>query len=68
MTTTLIRHLEIMTLDEKGSILHDADLVIRDGKIAQLGDAPQELTADEVVDGSGRVALPGLFNALDLTP
>ena len=60
MTTTHIKHLKIVTLDAAGSIHEDADLVIRDGVIDLIGKAPEELQADEVIDGSGRVALPGL--------
>jgi len=63
MATTHIRHLEIVTLDPEGTIHHDADLVITDGKIAQVGQASADLKADEVMDGSGRVAMPGFFNA-----
>ncbi len=63
MATTLIRNLEIVTLDEAGTIHHRAALVIREGRIAHVGAAPPDLQADEVIDGSGRAALPGLFNA-----
>jgi len=63
MTIAHIRHLEIVTLDDAGTILHDADLVIQDGKIAQVGKAPGDLKADEIIDGSGRAAMPGFFNA-----
>lgn len=63
MTTIHIRNLEIVTLDDAGTILHDADLVVQDGRIAYVGEAPPDLRADEVVDGSGRVAMPGFVNA-----
>jgi len=63
MTTTRIRHLAIVTLDDAGTILHDADLIVTEGRIAHLGAAPEDLSADEVVDGSGRVAMPGLVNS-----
>jgi 5-methylthioadenosine/S-adenosylhomocysteine deaminase len=63
MTTIHIRNLEIVTLDEAGTIHHDADLVINDGRITHVGSAPEDLQADEVVDGSGRVAMPGLVNS-----
>ena len=53
MTTTHIKHLKIVTLDAAGSIHEDADLVIRDGVIDLIGKAPEELQADEVIDGSG---------------
>ena len=63
MATIHIRRLEIVTLDDEGTIHHDADLVIRDGRIAHVGQAPDDLRADEVIDGSGRAAMPGLVNA-----
>jgi len=63
MTTTLIRHLAVVTLDEAGTILNDADLIVIDGRITHLGKASQDLRADEVVDGSGHVAMPGLVNS-----
>src|SRR5688500_5305721 len=63
MPTIHIRHLEIVTLDEASTIYHDADLVIADGKIAHVGQASPDLHPDEEVDGSGRAALPGFFNA-----
>ena len=63
MTTTHIRHLAIVTLDEAGTVLNDADLVVSDGRIAHLGATPLDLPADEVIDGSGRVAMPGLVNS-----
>lgn len=63
MTTTHIRHLAVVTLDEAGTILNDADLIVIDGQITHLGKAPQDLRSDEVMDGSGRVAMPGLVNS-----
>src|SRR3990170_2424332 len=63
MTTLHIRNLEIVTLDEGGTLHHGADLVVRDGRLSHLGPAPADLQADEVVDGRGKAALPGLVNA-----
>ncbi len=63
MSTIHIRNVEIVTLDDEGTIHHDADLVIRDGRIEHVGVAPPDLQADEVVDGHGRVAMPGLVNS-----
>ena len=51
MTTIHIRNLEIVTLDDAGTILHDADLVVQDGRIAYVGEAPPDLRADEVAVG-----------------
>jgi len=63
MTTTHFRNLEILTLDQAGTFYHDASLVVTDGHITHLGQVPDGLPADETVDGRGRVAMPGLFNA-----
>jgi 5-methylthioadenosine/S-adenosylhomocysteine deaminase len=63
VTTIHIKNLTILTLDETGTILNNADLVVDNGRIAHLGTAPQGLKADEVVDGSGRAAMPGLVNS-----
>ncbi len=63
MAAIHIRNAEIITLDEQGTIYHNADLVVRDGRIVSLGTAPQDLRADEVVDGHGRAVLPGLVNS-----
>jgi 5-methylthioadenosine/S-adenosylhomocysteine deaminase len=63
MTVTCIRHLKIVTLDESGTIHDDADLIIEGGRIAYLGPHLPGIEADDVIDGSGRVAMPGLVNS-----
>src|SRR5690554_4382947 len=63
MAATHIHNAAIITLDEAGTVHHSADLVIEDGRIAHIGSAPPGLQADEVVDGSGRVVMPGFVNA-----
>jgi len=60
---TLIRNVDVVTLDEKGSILKDVAIAIDGGKIQSIGDAPEGFEADEVIDGSHHVAVPGFFNA-----
>jgi cytosine/adenosine deaminase-related metal-dependent hydrolase len=62
MPTLLLRHVEVLaTMD--GSEIADGALLARDGWIEAVGptsDLPD--TADEVVDLSGHVVLPGLVN------
>lgn len=58
-----IRNLQIVTLDEGGSVLEGGDLVIQRGVITHLGSVSEGLKADEILDGSGKVALPGLVNS-----
>ena len=64
-TEQLIHDTTIVTADEAGSILYDAALLVRDGRVAALGPSA-ELAAmhpsAERVDGRGRAVLPGLAN------
>jgi cytosine/adenosine deaminase-related metal-dependent hydrolase len=63
MTTLLIKHAYLATMDDRQSEIRDGGLFIRDGFIEQVGptaELPQ--TADEVLDLSGHIVLPGLVN------
>ena len=65
MAATLIHGTTIVTADEAGSILYDAALVVRDGRIAALGPTTELIARypdAERVDGRGRAILPGLAN------
>ena len=68
MPKILIRDVDVITLDEQGTVLRGADLAIADGFIVSVGEAPTDFTPDEAVDGHNRVALPGFFNAHTHTP
>ncbi len=64
MSTLLVRHAHVLaTMDDDGTEIADGGLFAVDGFIKQVGrtaDLPD--TADEVVDLSGHVVLPGLIN------
>jgi cytosine/adenosine deaminase-related metal-dependent hydrolase len=64
MPTLLVRHAAVLvTMDGRRRELADGGLFIRDNQIEQVGptaDLPQ--SADEVLDLSGHVVLPGLVN------
>ena len=63
MTTLLIKHAYILTMDDHQTELSDGGLFIRDGFIEQVGptaDLPK--IADEVLDLTGHVLMPGLVN------
>src|SRR2546425_4997325 len=61
----LIHDTTIVTADDAGSILYDAALAVRDGRIAGLGPSA-ELRAQfpdaERIDGRGRAVFPGFAN------
>jgi cytosine/adenosine deaminase-related metal-dependent hydrolase len=63
MTTLLIKNAYIVTMDDHQREIAEGGLFIRDGVIEQVGvtrDLPS--TADEVLDLTGHVVLPGLVN------
>ena len=64
MPTLLVRHATVLaTMDEKRREIADGAVFIRDGVIEQVGstaDLPK--TADEVIDATDHVVLPGLVN------
>ncbi|GAB4502888.1 MAG: 8-oxoguanine deaminase [Anaerolineales bacterium] len=63
MPTLLITHAYLATFDERQTEIPDGGLFIRDGFIEQVGPTsslPQ--TADEILNLSGHIVLPGLVN------
>jgi cytosine/adenosine deaminase-related metal-dependent hydrolase len=64
MPTLLIRHADVLvTMDAERREIADGALLARDGIIEQVGPtAALPATADEVLDLSGHVVLPGLVN------
>ncbi len=63
MTHILLKHATIVTLNDEDAILTDADLAIADDRIVALGEAPADFAADKVIDLSGKIVAPGLYNA-----
>jgi cytosine/adenosine deaminase-related metal-dependent hydrolase len=63
MTTLLIKHAYIVTMDDHQREIPDGGLFIRDGFIEHVGETNQlPITADEVLNLSGHILLPGLVN------
>jgi cytosine/adenosine deaminase-related metal-dependent hydrolase len=63
--TVLIRNAMVLTLNATDDVHQRADILIRNGEISAIGTIPQEaaLLATRVIDASGMLATPGLFNA-----
>ena len=59
----LFRDVTAVTLDRYCSILRQAHVGIKAGKIAYVGRTPPGENAARVIDGRGRVLMPGLINA-----
>jgi 8-oxoguanine deaminase len=64
MPTLLIRHARLLvTMDAQRREIPDGAVFVRDGVIEQVGVSLQlPSTADEVIDASGHVVIPGLVN------
>ena len=63
MTTFLVKNAHLLTMDDHHTELADGGLFIRDGFIEQVSETNQlPQTADEVLDLTGHVILPGLVN------
>ena len=56
-----IKHADVVTLDEQGTILRNADLLIEGGRITQIGTVPDDTHADEIIDASGTCRAARLF-------
>jgi 8-oxoguanine deaminase len=63
MSTLLLRHVLLITMDDHRREIPDGGLFIRDGFIEQAGPC-RELpeNADEILDLPGHIVLPGLVN------
>ncbi|MCB0714798.1 MAG: amidohydrolase family protein [Chitinophagaceae bacterium] len=58
--TILIQHATIWTNENEG-VLTDADLLIKDGKIAAIG-KNLKVKADKIIDGTGKHLTPGIID------
>jgi cytosine/adenosine deaminase-related metal-dependent hydrolase len=62
MTTILVKNAHLLTMDDHHTELSDGGLFIEDGFIKQVGETASLPSADEVLDLTGHVVLPGLVN------
>ena len=64
MTTLLVRHADVLvTMDAARREVRDGGLLVRDGRIEQVGPTAElPASADETLDLSGHVVMPGLIN------
>ena len=63
MGKILIKDADVVTLNENGDVLRRTDIAIRDGRIESLSAIPSDFEADEVIEASDHVVMPGFFNA-----
>lgn len=60
--TILIKNARVVTQNESREIVN-SDILIEDNRIAEIGkNISERINADEVIDGNGKIAIPGLIN------
>lgn len=59
----LIKNVNLVPMDGKNDILNNTNIYIKGNKISHIGEIREDLTVDRVIDGSKKLAMPGLINA-----
>ena len=62
MSRTLLKNASILDVDA-GTLLEERDVLISDGKIAEIGEKTLTATGVQVIDVKGKVLMPGLCDA-----
>ncbi len=58
----IIRNLDhLVTLDDQSTVLSNVDILVEGNRIAAIG-KNLDVQANEVIDGSGKIAMPGMVN------
>ncbi|MEC8342358.1 MAG: N-ethylammeline chlorohydrolase, partial [SAR324 cluster bacterium] len=59
----LIKNTTIVTVNDQDQILEHADLAVSGKTIVGVGKVPLDFIPDRVIDGKGKMVMPGLINA-----
>lgn len=59
----LIKNIDVIPMTERNLILENVDIQIVDNKISYIGPERSGFTPDKIIDGKGKIAIPGLINA-----
>lgn len=57
-----IKNCTAVTMRKSQPVIKNAHILIEDGKIVFIGREPPDVTGAEVIDGHGKVIMPGLIN------
>lgn len=63
---TIIRRAYTVTFDDEGTVYDSGSIAVADGVIVAVGDASDidaTYTAEQIIDGQGMLAMPGLIDA-----
>lgn len=59
----LFEHVTAVTMDPSRPLLRDGYVLVEGSRVAQVSQTRPQVDAERVIDGRGRVMLPGLINA-----
>lgn len=59
----LIKNTAVLTMEGNSSINDGTNVGIEGDRIKFIGDMPEDFTADKIIDGTGKIVMPGLVNA-----
>ena len=63
MKTILLKDFDLVaTMDPERREIRSGYVLVEGNRIAAVGDDPSGITADETIDGEGKVLLPGFVN------
>ncbi|HSH35577.1 amidohydrolase [Schnuerera sp.] len=59
----LIKNITVVPMDGKDEVLESTNIYIEDDKIIDIGNIKEDINATRIIDGTNKVAIPGLINA-----
>ncbi|NLX61118.1 MAG: amidohydrolase [Tissierellia bacterium] len=59
----LIKNVTLLPMDGKNEIIDNTNVYIKGDKIAHIGEIREDIKVDRIIDGSRKLAMPGLINA-----
>ncbi|MDQ4074742.1 MAG: amidohydrolase [Chloroflexota bacterium] len=68
MARILLKHADIITLNDENEVLRGVDVAIEGKQIAHIGDIPGGWMAEETLDLTDHVIMPGFWNAHTHSP
>lgn len=59
----LIKNISMITVNNNNEFYSEKSVAIEDDKIKYIGEIPEDFNADRIIDGKGKLLMPGLVNS-----
>ena len=59
----LIKNIDVIPVDGKNELIKNTNIYIVDDRIEYIGDLKDDIELEKIIDGKGKVLMPGLVNA-----